>query len=151
MILWEPAARDSGAGKANAAMDQFLAMPKLLEVLFLHSEMVMVLVDYLLVCRQWNEIIQKSPAVRVHLFWRPDLSRNPSAPRLNPVLSSLFRPFFADSTATGSAGFFSREHFGQLALARKSEPFMRRGAPVSPVYDLPSIAAARPSARYNRT
>lgn len=122
-------------------MDQFLATPELLELMFLQSEMGMVLVDYPLVCRQWNDIIQRSPAVQVHLFRRPDLRQQGSgSTRLNPVLSTLFRPFFVSNTNPGSGGFFGREHFEQLALARNPEAFMRRGASVSHLYERPNVA-----------
>lgn len=185
----------TAAPSPTPAMDAFLAMPELLEALFLECDMRDVLTSAQRVCKLWHGIVTTSPSVQVHLFFRParvsrlhrdhlqpafllsppksagkersmseaSISSNdtalsssstsrwttsttssansaksdthisshqaapssPPIPTLNPLLASLFPPFFRPLSASlAQQTYNSRSAIESLPLAQLPDPFL---------------------------
>ncbi|KAK8043301.1 hypothetical protein PG993_005731 [Apiospora rasikravindrae] len=123
-----------------AARDSVLSTPELLEIIFAFFSARRLLVSGQRVCRLWKDVIDQSPRLQKHLFFRPEDEGEEGRCRAdtfpassNPLLRHAFREFFFPGHHKRSVRF-SFSALRELPIAdmkngrKRHNAFIRAGA-----------------------
>lgn len=106
----------------RTALSKALAMPEIVQLVLLHSDMRTILTGAQRTCRFWNNVIQEFPSIQKHLFFTPieegDVKKIP-----NPLLAELFPSFFFRERTR-----FTNESLDMVKNTHKAAAYLREEA-----------------------
>jgi hypothetical protein len=114
----------------STAQDLVLKTPELVEHIFLQLPLFDLLVNAQSVSKHWNNLIQESPTLQQHLFFRVTPQTSCQEQAFNPLLKTSFGPFF-DNHDEKSIRWSTGIPFDELARINtddKRKAFLRKEA-----------------------
>ena len=93
---------------ASALIPPVLGIPEVLEIILLHTDMRTILTSCQRVCRDWRNLITKSPSIQKALFFTPikesEWGAGEKVP--NPLLAEMFPTIFPAKVNPGNRDFY---------------------------------------------